>query len=146
MPTLSSVSGVPAREKSKSTSSRPLRSSSRRARLSGLMSRCQTSAAVEELHRLEQVLAQPLELVDGQRAVLTDLVGQGVVADVLDADHRALCVRRASLEWRVDQPGDVGVGELAELCASRSRRAAAESLSATLKTRWLLAPLDQQRA
>ena len=76
-------------------------------------------AAVKELHGLEQVLAQPLKLVDGQRAVLTDLVGQGVVTDILDRDQGALRVRRASLEWWVNQPGDMGIGELPKLLPPR---------------------------
>ena len=102
-------------------------------------------AAVKELHGLEQVLAQPLKLVDGQRAVLTDLVGQGVVTDILDRDQGALRVRRASLEWRVDQPGDMGIGELPKLRRLAGQPGRRGIVERHLEDAQLLAPLDQQR-
>ena len=44
---------------------------------------------VEEGDGLEQVLAEPLEFVDGERAVLAQFLGEGVLPDVLDADDGA---------------------------------------------------------
>src|SRR6202453_664870 len=69
--------------------------------------------AVEELERLEQVLAESLQLVNGQRAVLAELVGKGVVAHVLDGNDRA--IRETYVDVRVEKAGHVRVGELAEL-------------------------------
>ena len=86
------------------------------------------ASLVEEGDRLEQVLAEPLELVDGQRAVLAQLLGERVVADVLHADDRAAGVGRSGLEGLVEQAGDVRVVERAELgrlpfqAATRRRR------------------------
>ena len=73
------------------------------------------AAPVEEGDGLEQVLAEPLELVDRQRAVQAQLLGEGVVTDVLHADDRAAAVFRAGLERRVEQASDVRVVERAEL-------------------------------
>ena len=70
---------------------------------------------VEEGDGLEQVLAEPLELVDGERAVLAQFLGEGVVADVLDADDGAAGVGRAGLEGLVEEAGDVRVVERGEL-------------------------------
>ena len=86
---VSSVSGVPAREKSNRTSSRPLRSSARRARLSGLMSRCQTPRLSRNLIAWNRSSPRRSSSWMVSAAVLAQLVGQGVVADVLDADDGA---------------------------------------------------------
>ena len=73
------------------------------------------SAPVQELQGLEQVLAEPVQLVDAERAVPADLLGEGVALDVLDPDDGSPLVRRPCLEGRVEKAGDVGVVELAEL-------------------------------
>ena len=74
------------------------------------------ASAVEELERLEQVLAEPLQLVDGQRAVPS----AARPASVSPARYSTPMILRrwsgrSGVEGRVEQADHVRVGELAEL-------------------------------
>ena len=61
-------------------------------------------------HRVQQVLAQLLQLADAQRALLADLVGERALARAVQDDHRP----PGHLERPVDQPDYPGVGQLPE--------------------------------
>ena len=102
------------------------------------------AAPVEELQGLEQVLAEPLELVGAERAVPAELLGEGVALDVLDADDGAPLVRRPCLEGRVEKADDVRVVELAELLSLPLEAAGGRLVERDLEDASRFALLDQE--
>jgi len=64
---------------------------------------------VQVRDRLQQMLAQVLQLVDGQRAVVAQLVGKGPLTGLFEHDDGSA----GSLDRAVDEAHDVGVGQRA---------------------------------
>ena len=70
---------------------------------------------VEEGDGLEQVLAEALDFVDGERAMLAQFLGERVLPHVLNADEGTAGVRRPGREGMVKEAGDVRVVKGGEL-------------------------------
>ena len=84
--------------------------------------------------------------MDGHPAVPSELVRQGVARQVLDADDLAAVVGRPGVEWRVEQPDDVRVGELAELLRLALQAAGGGVVQRDLEDALTAVLCDQERA